>query len=127
MRAIVTPDDLKKGDLISEAGWYPTEITKYEEKDAATDKSTNCIFYLTIFDGKEKGKGGRLLLNEKALGFGKDFYPAVGVPKTADGGYELTSEMFKSLVGKKMKTYWGRGKSNQGNEFNDAKSFMPLS
>lgn len=127
MRAVVSPDDLKRGELISEAGWQPCEVSKYEEKEAGTDKSTNCLFYFTIIDGKDKGKGGRLLLNEKALGFGKNFYPAVGFPKNADGGYDLTSEMFQSAVGKKLKVYFKRGKSNKDNEFNDPADFMPLS
>jgi hypothetical protein len=43
MRALLTPDDLKRGDLV-ETTWHPTEIVEYKEKEADTDGSTNCIF-----------------------------------------------------------------------------------
>ena len=36
MRAILTPDDLKKGDL-AEVGWHPAEIVDYEEGAAGDD------------------------------------------------------------------------------------------
>ena len=125
MRAILTPDDLKRGELVT-PGWHPAEITGYEEKDAATDSSTNCIFSFKIFDGGDKGKTANRLFNEKALGFGKALWAVLGAPRTADGGYELTSQFFQSQVGKKLKIYIKIGKSNKGNEFNDVADFMPL-
>jgi hypothetical protein len=126
MRAILTPDDLKKGDL-AEVGWHPAEIVDYKEEDADTDGSTNCIFQFKLFDGPNKGVSPRKLFNEKALGFGKNLWKALEFPFDPVKGYELTSELFKSTIGRKLKIYIKRGKSNKGNEFNDVTDFMPLS
>lgn len=132
MKAVLTPDDLKKGDVVSENGWYPVEIVEYEETDASDEAknpgSTNCNFHLKIFDGpdKDKGKTCRFMVNETALGFGKKLYAALGFPKTPDGGYDLDSQLFKSTVGAKLQAYIKRGKSNRGNEFNDVQDFKPL-
>jgi hypothetical protein len=125
MRAVLTPDDLKRGDL-APVGWHPAEIVKYEEKDAETDQSTNSIFTFKILDGPGKGIQPNKLMNEKALGFGKALYAALSVPKNAAGGYDLSSELFHSFVGKKLKIYVAHGKSNKGNDFNDVKDFQPL-
>lgn len=125
MRAILTPDDLKKGDLV-EPGWYPVEITKYEEKDADTDKSTNCIFHFKILDGPSKGVTPRTQFNEKALGFGKNFYKALGFPFDPAKGYELSTELFRQTEGAKLQIYIKRGKSNKGNDFNEVADYRPL-
>lgn len=125
MRAILTPDDLKKGDL-AEVGWHPAEIVDYEEKEANTDKSANCIFKFKILDGPSKGVTANKLFNEKALGFGKNLWKTLQFPLDPVKGYELSTELFKQTVGSKMKIYIKRGKSNQGNEFNDVSDFMPL-
>lgn len=125
MRAVLTPDDLKKGDL-APVGWHPAEITDYVEKDAETDGSTNCIFHFKILDGDGKGIQPQKLFSEKALGFGKALWPVLFGPPDPVKGYELTSEMFKSTIGKKLKIYIKRGKSNKGNEFNDVCDFQPM-
>lgn len=125
MRAVLTPDDLKKGDL-AETGWWPAEIVDYTEKEADTDKSTNCIFHFKLIDGPSKGLTANKLFNEKALGFGKNLWPLIGVPRTPDGGFDCSTEAFRAGIGKRMKIYIGRGKSNKGNEFNDVKDFMSL-
>ena len=125
MRAILTPDDLKKGEIIT-PGWHPAEIVGYEEKDADTDKSTNCIFNFKILDGPEKGKTANRLFNEKALGFGKNLWPVIGIPKTKEGGFELSSEVFRAAVGKKLMVYVKTSKSNKGNDFNDVQDYRPL-
>jgi len=126
MRAVLTPDDMKKGELI-EPGWHPAEIVSYEEKDSNTDKSTNCIFHFKVIDGKEKGKQANKLFNEKALGFGKNLWPLIGIPGNAKEGFtDLSTERFQASVGRKLKIYVKRGKSNKGNDFNDVQDFMPL-
>jgi len=125
MRAVLTPDDLKKGDLV-ETGWHPAEIVDYAEKEADTDKSTNCIFHFKILDGPGKGVTPQKLFNEKALGFGKNLWKTLGLPYDTVKGYELTTELFKQTIGHKLKIYIKRGKSNKGNEFNDVSDFQPL-
>lgn len=129
MRAILTPDDLKQGELI-EPGWHPAEITEYKEEAASENAknpgSTNCIFYFKIIDGPSKGATCKRLFNESALGFGKNFYKTMGFPYDEKKGYELSTELFQQTVGHKLKIYIKRGKSNRGNEFNDVVDFMPL-
>jgi hypothetical protein len=125
MRAVLTPDDLKKGDL-AEVGWHPAEIVDYTESAAETDGSTNCTFHFKILDGPNKGISPRRLFNEKALGFGKTLWKTLELPFDSVKGYELSSELFKQTIGHKLKVYIKRGKSSKGNEFNDVVDFMPL-
>jgi hypothetical protein len=128
MRAILTPDDLKKGDLV-EPGWYPAEIVDYKEEAADTDGSTNCIFLFKVIDGAAKGAQPRKLFNEKALGFGKTLWAVLFGPPDKVKGYsdgQLTTESFQAQKGKKLQIYIKRGKSNKGNEFNDVADFRPL-
>lgn len=127
MRAVLTPDDLKKGDL-ADIGWHPAVITEYKEEDADTDGSTNCIFLFKILDGPSKGVSPRKLFNEKALGFGKGLWAVLFGPPDPVKGYDtqLSTESFKAAEGKKMMIYIKRGKSNKGNEFNDVADFRPM-
>jgi hypothetical protein len=125
MRQILSPEDLKRGELV-EPGWYPVEIVEYKEEEAKTDGSTNSIFYLKVIDGKNKGASLMVRFNEKALGFGKQMFASLGVPKDATGGYELSTELFQQFVGRQLKVYVARGKSNKGNEFNDVKDYQPI-
>ena len=125
MRRVLSPDDLKKGDLV-DPGWYPLEIVDYEEKDADTDGSTNCIFHFKIIDGPAKGVSPNKLFNEKALGFGKSLWKTLGFPYDEVKGYELSTELFRQAIGHKLTGYIKRGKSNKGNEFNDLVDFKPL-
>ena len=125
MRAILTPDDLKKGDL-AEVGWHPAEIIEYKEEDADTDGSTNCIFIFKILDGPSKGVSPRKLFNEKALGFGKRLWKTLELPYDEKQGYTLSTELFKQTTGMRLMIYIKRGKSNKGNEFNDVSDFRPM-
>ena len=125
MRTILTPDDLKRGDLV-EVGWHPMEITSYEEKEADTDGSTNCIFHFKILDGSGKGVQPMKLFNEKALGFGKSLWKTLNFPYDPVKGYELSTQLFEQTVGHKLMIYIKRGKSNRGNEFNDVVDFKPM-
>lgn len=126
MRAILTPDDLKKGDL-AETTWHPAEIVEYKEKEAETDQSTNCLFYFKILDGPSKGVVCQRLFNEKAFGFGKSLWKTLNFPYDTVKGYELTTQLFEQTVGHKLMIYIKRGKSNKGNEFNDVADFRPMS
>jgi hypothetical protein len=129
MRALLTPDDLKKGDL-AEIGWHPAEIIDYDE-EAASDEaknpgSTNCNFYFKILDGPSKGITCKRLFNETALGFGKNLWKTLGFPYDPVKGYELTTQLFEQTKGSKLMIYIKRGKSNRGNEFNDVVDFRPM-
>jgi len=127
MRRILTPDDLRKSDL-AEVGWHPAEMSDYDEKPAETDGSTNCLFQFRLIDGPNKGAKVTRLINEKSLEHRtvQPLWVCLGIPKNAQGGYELSTELFKSKIGAKLKVYIKRGKSNQGNEFNDVADYQPL-
>jgi hypothetical protein len=125
MRGIVSPADLKRGELV-EPGWYPAQIVEYKEEAAKTDESCNSIFYFKLLAGKSEGNVVKRLFNEKALGFGKNMYAALSFPFDPEQGYILTTELFKAQEGKKLMIYIKRGKSNLGNEFNDVADFRPF-
>lgn len=126
MRAILTPDELKRGDLV-ETTWHPAEIVEYKEAEAETDGSTNCKFFFKIIDGPGKGVVCQRLFNEKALGFGKSLWKTLAFPYDPVKGYELSTQLFEQTVGSKLMIYVKRGKSNKGNEFNDVVDFKPMS
>lgn len=132
MRAVLTPDDLKKGDL-AEPGWHPAIIDSYDESEAGDEAknpgSTNCNFYFKILDGPNKGVTAKRLFNETALGFGKALWGVLFGPPDPTKGYtadQLNTENFKAQTGKKLMIYIKRGKSNKGNEFNDVQDFRPM-
>lgn len=116
MRAVLTPDDLKKGEPAA-PGWYPAEITNFEEAvtkgtaDKPGDGSLNAIFVFKILDGDDsvKGREFKRYFNEKALGFGKNLWVVLFNFDKVKGG-ELTSEMFRSSVGAKLMVYVARDK-----------------
>ena len=122
---ILTPDDLKKGDLV-EPGWYAVEIVSYNEKEASTDKSVNCFFHFRILDGPFKGVGPQKMFNEKALGFGKNLWSTLKFPFDPATGYKLSTKLFEQTIGSKLKIYIKRGKNDRGNDFNDVTDFAPL-
>jgi hypothetical protein len=128
MKINLSSEDLAGGMLVN-PGWYPCEIVKYEEKPAQTDRSTNCNIYLKVLSGEFAGARSRVLLNEKAMGFGKNLFLALGAKMTPDtkGKMELKGvELSPALVGKKLDVYLARGTSNKGNDFNDAKDFAAI-
>lgn len=129
MRAIVTPDDLKIGELI-EPGFHIMELCEYSEKAAKSDPtSVNCIFKFKVVDGAYKGYSCNALFSEKALGMGKKLWAALGIPYDPVKGYELSTETFQRIAMNRpqLKVYVKRGKSQQGNEFNEPAEFEALS
>lgn len=131
MRQVLSPDDLKAGEL-AENGWIPVEVVNYDESEAGEDAkspgSTNCNFYFKVLDGPSKGIEIKKLINEspKSLGFNKALWAAFGFPKTATGGYDLDSSLFKKTVGFKLMGYNKPAKSNRGNMYNDLVDFKPM-
>jgi hypothetical protein len=127
-KTVVHPDDLRRGDLI-DPGWYAVQISGYSEKEAKGDKSTNGIFSFRVIDGKHAGAILGFLLNEKALGFGKKFYAVLGLPKNAEGGYDLDTTLFETIGAseKKLGIYVKRGKNaNTGAEYNEVADFRSI-
>jgi len=126
---IVSPDDLKKGDLVN-PGWHPAEIIKYEDGEAGENAknpgSATATFYFKIMDGPNKGVECKRLFSEVAWGFGKSFFATMNYPKDEKGNYKLSSDLFNQSVGHKLQIYVKRGKSDKGNEFNDVADFRPM-
>lgn len=130
--AVVTPDDLKKGEPIK-PGWYPAEIISYDEavtkgSDAKpSDGSLNAIYEFEILDGEanSKGKKFKRYFNEKAFGFGKNLWAVLfpGVWNMKTGG-TLTSDMLSSKRGTKLMVYVARDKKTNYDTIED---YRPLS
>jgi|SRR5579863_507118 len=110
MRVVLTPEDLKDRPNFL-PGWYPAEIVKYDEAvvkdrdDKPSDGSMNSIFFFKILDGVHKDREIRRYFNEKFMSAGKHLYAVLGFPKTKDGGYEVSSELFQQTVGHKLMIY----------------------
>lgn len=134
MRAILSPDDLKSGELVT-PGWYPVEVSNYDESSASDEAknpgSTNCIWTFKILDGEYKGLEVTKLINEnpKSLGHktNQSLWTTFGFPKTSNGGYEFSTQLFEKTVGFKMMAYIKRGKGRNNSEFNEVADFKPLS
>lgn len=128
MRAVLTPEDLSRTDSIP-PGWYPAEITKYDEDvtkgsdQKPSDGSVNAIFFFTLLDGPAKGREIRRYLNEKALYFGKNLYSALKFPKNSAGGYDVSTELFRQTVGSRLEIYI---KKNQNTGFDSVEDFRPM-
>jgi len=133
--AVVTPDDLKKGDLVP-AGWYPAKIEEYKEEITKSygtagspnykpsDGSTNCIFNLKLIEPSAyKGVSPRVQYNEKALGYGKSLWEAVGIPFDPEKGYKLSTAVFNKMPGMNVDVYIKRGVSSNQKEFNEVVEF----
>jgi hypothetical protein len=126
---IVTPEDLKRGDLLP-TGWHPVEVIKVEESEASEEAknpgSTNITFWFRVIDGEAKSAEVKRLFNETAWGFAKDFFATMKFPKDAKGNYQISMQLFEQTIGHKLMVYIKRGKSNRGNEYNDVADFKPM-
>jgi len=133
MRVVLTPEDLKSGELV-EVGWHPVEVIDYDEKEASDEAknpgSTNCIWTFKIVDGPSKDITVTKLINEgpKSMGHksNQSLWSTFGFPKTAAGGYDLSSDLFKKTLGFKMMAYIKRMKGNRGGEFNSVEDFKQM-
>lgn len=125
--AVLTPEDLRKGDLVK-PGWYSCEISSYSEEvtkgtdEKPSDGSVNAIFKFKVIEGENAGNEFRTQYNEKALGYGKELWAALEFP-IVNGGYELSTELFERTPGSRIEVYIKRGKSNKNKEFNEVAGF----
>lgn len=127
INAILTPADLAKGEAIT-PGWYPVEIVSYDETptkgspEKPSDGSMNAVFEMKILEGADgvKGRIMKRYFNEKALGMGKNLWAVLFNYDTKKGG-PLSSEMFRSSVGKKLSVYIKRGANGKFDEISDYK------
>lgn len=126
MRARVSPEELAGGSLVK-PNWYGCQITKYEEKEANTDRSTNGIFHFVVLHGEFKGARARILINEKAWSFSPNpnMLIALGAESKPGVGIDVPIDE-KTVVGKKLDVYISRITAGSGKEYNDPKDFAPL-
>jgi len=122
--ATMSPEDLKRGSLAN-VGWHPAEFTKYEEKPAGTDQSTNVILTFTIIDGPNKGTTANAFFNEKAMGFGKTLWQLWGFPKDEQGNLRVSDDMIKAKLNSKLKIYITHTEK-AGKKYNNIEDYMKL-
>jgi hypothetical protein len=122
--SVVTPEDLAKGSL-AKVGWHPAEFTKYDEKAAKTDNSTNIILTFTILDGPSKGVSANQFFNEKAIGFGKTLWTLWGFPKDSEGNLRVSDDMIKAKLNSKLKIYITHTEKD-GKKYNNIEDYQPL-
>lgn len=129
INSIINPDDLLKTEGIP-PGWYPAEVIKYEEAvtkgsdEKPSDGSTNAIFTFKLLDGPGKGREFKRYFNEKSLHWGKNLWATLfSQAFDKKKGGNLSTQMFESSVGSKLKVYVKKDKAGKYDEISD---YMPL-
>lgn len=125
MRWNISPDDLAKGKLIDQPGWYPVEIISYEEKLSKAGDSTNAIIDFKIIGQSNTGIVRRVWFNEKAPGTMGALLTALGIEENEDGSMSADLSA-ASLVGRKVNAFFVRGEY-EGRPTNEIREFAPLS
>lgn len=121
MKLRITPDDLKKGKLVT-PGWYVAEVTDVTEKPAGTDGSMNWNIQLKIIGTEFDGVPVYRTFNEKGAGFAVTFVEAFNVRIDEKSGVEID---LKRTVGKKLKIYVKNEMYNNAMK-NNVADFSPL-
>lgn len=113
INSVLTPDDIKK-TLPVTPGWYPFEIVNYDEQvtkgtdDKPSDGSLNAIYTFKALEGESNIKGREIkkYFNEKSMHWGKNLWATLFPGEfDRDKGGNLSSEMLRSAIGKKLMCY----------------------
>lgn len=124
----ITPKDALKAKVLP-PGWQICEVENHYTKPAQGDGSTVHYYELTIVEGQFKGVPlNELTLSEKAIGMGKSFFLACGMPlalwEQAERGESVQFDE-KLPVGKRVKVMVKP--ENFGNRtLNKASDFLPV-
>ena len=102
----ITPKDALRAKTLP-PGWQICDVENHYTKPAAGDGSTVHYYELTVVEGQFKGVPlNELTISEKALGMGKNFYVACGMPlelwDKAEKGESIQFDE-KLPVGKRIK------------------------
>lgn len=127
MKLRIQAEDLLRGVVIDDAGWYPVVVQTTEEKLAKAGDSNNCNVTLKLL-GPEKYQGVVVYrtFSEKAPGMAASFFIACGA-KTDDKGKLVPGEFdFKACEGRKISAYI-KQRVYEGRPQNDVADFRPLS
>ena len=117
----LTPQEIKRGKLIENPGWYGAEISEVLTKPSKGDKSTNYWVYFKGLTGEVKDMQFFRLFNEKALGFIVPFLKAAGVEVNEETG-EVQNFDLQALIGRKIKLFIKVG-DNQGTPVNQVDGY----
>lgn len=126
MRFNITAEDLLRGVIIDEAGWYPAVVLSCEEKLSKSGDSNNCNVTFKLL-GPEKYAGVQVYktFSEKAQGMAAPFFVACGA-KTDEKGKLIPGEYeFKLTEGHKLQLYI-KQRVFEGRPQNDVADFRPL-
>jgi hypothetical protein len=131
MIKITQRDALKAKTL--EAGWYICKVDNHYTKPAQGDGSTVHYYEISVIDGKYKGVPlNELTISEKAIGMGKNFFVATGMPlelwEQAEKGEDVNFNE-KAPVGKIVKVMvkpelFGNRTLNKATDFLAAEDFV---
>lgn len=102
----ITPKDALRAEQLP-PGWQICDVTNHYTKPANTDGSTVHYYEMEVVDGQYKGVPlQELTISEKAVGMGKNFFIACGMPTELwDRAKKGESVNFdeKEPVGKRIK------------------------
>lgn len=110
-------------------GWQICLVEKYTCKQAATDGSTLHCYEIVVDEGQYKGVPlNEYVISEKAIGMGKNFFIACGMPKEhwdkAKKGEDVSINE-ESPVGVRLKVMV-KPEQYQGRMLNKASDFLAI-
>lgn len=124
----ITPKDALKAETLP-PGWQNCEVENHYTKPASGDGSTVHYYEITVIDGQFAGVPlNELTISEKAIGMGKNFFLACGMPQSLwDKAKKGEAVQFdeKLPVGKKLKVMV-KPEPFGGRILNKASDFMPM-
>lgn len=124
----ITPKDALRAKNLP-PGWQICDVENHYTKPAATDGSTVHYYELTVVDGQYAGVPlAELTISEKAVGMGKNFFVACGMPAEIwDKAEKGESQSFdeKLPVGKRIRVMV-KPETFGNRMLNKASDFLPL-
>ena len=111
LRISLKPDDIKRGKVIQNPGWFGAILTDVITKPSREDKSTNYFFKFRGFTGEAKDMTFQRVFNEKGMGFMVPLLKALGVHIDEETG-EVQDFDLHGLIERKVKLYIKQGEYN---------------
>lgn len=120
-RITITAEDFMAIELLPD-GWYPFEITFYEDKLSTEGDSTNHWLHYKVNAGKYASKVIKQSYNEKFIGPIIPVFQAAGANLQKGKSQGVNPEQ---LVTKRVDAYVETGKSDKGTKYNKLTDFAP--
>ena len=123
----VTPKDALRAKVL-QPGWQICVVENYTQKQANTDGSTLHTYEIVVDEGQYKGVPlNDFVVSEKAIGMGKNFFIACGMPvelwNKAEKGEAVQFDE-QAPVGKRLKVMV-KPEAYQNRMLNKATDFLP--